>query len=107
MPRLPLAASILASLILVACGGSEPSANTTAPSPAPVLAALIATGTSADLTILETTDLHTNIRSYDYFKLAENSSIGFERTATLIKAARAESKNTMLFDNGDTIQGTS
>ncbi|MDP9108314.1 MAG: bifunctional 2',3'-cyclic-nucleotide 2'-phosphodiesterase/3'-nucleotidase, partial [Pseudomonadota bacterium] len=27
--------------------------------------------------------------------------------ATLIKAARAESKNTLLFDNGDTIQGTS
>jgi 2',3'-cyclic-nucleotide 2'-phosphodiesterase/3'-nucleotidase len=84
---------LASALVLAGCGGSD-----NAPA--------IATGTTADLTILETTDLHTNIRSYDYFKLAEDKSIGFERTATLIKAARAESKNTLLFDNGDTIQGT-
>ncbi|GAA4029460.1 bifunctional 2',3'-cyclic-nucleotide 2'-phosphodiesterase/3'-nucleotidase [Actimicrobium antarcticum] len=105
MPRIPLAVSLLTVLTLAACGGT--SSGVTALSPVPLQAAVIASGTSADLTILETTDLHTNIRSYDYFKLADNKSIGFERTATLIKAARAESKNTLLFDNGDTIQGTS
>jgi len=63
-------------------------------------------GTTAILALLETTDLHTNVLSYDYFKLAEDKSIGFERVATLIKAARAEFPNSLLLDNGDTIQGT-
>ena len=63
-------------------------------------------GTTTELALMETTDLHTNVRSYDYFKLAEDKSVGLERTAALIKAVRAESMNSMLFDNGDTIQGT-
>lgn len=63
-------------------------------------------GSITELTLMETTDLHTNVRSYDYFKLAEDKSVGLERTAALIKAVRAESMNSMLFDNGDTIQGT-
>jgi 2',3'-cyclic-nucleotide 2'-phosphodiesterase/3'-nucleotidase len=56
--------------------------------------------------VLETTDLHFNVRSYDYFKLAEDKTYGFERTATLVRAARKEFANTLLVDNGDTIQGT-
>jgi len=83
---------------LLACGGSDDDA----PAPAPAVAA----GTTAQLALLETTDLHTNVRSYDYFKLAADTTLGFERTSTLIKAARAEFANTMLVDNGDTIQGT-
>lgn len=63
-------------------------------------------GTKATLALLETTDLHTNVMSYDYFKLAEDKSLGFERTATLINTARKEFTNTLLLDNGDTIQGT-
>ena len=85
---------------LLACGGSD--SDTPAPAPAPAVAA----GTTAQLALLETTDLHTNVRSFDYFKLADDTTLGFERTATLIKAARAEFANTMLVDNGDTIQGT-
>lgn len=65
-----------------------------------------AAGTTAELALLESTDLHTNIRSYDYYKLAEDKSLGFERLATLIKAARMEFRNSLLVDNGDTIQGT-
>ncbi|MCA3183122.1 MAG: bifunctional 2',3'-cyclic-nucleotide 2'-phosphodiesterase/3'-nucleotidase [Cupriavidus sp.] len=68
--------------------------------------ASVPAGTKSTLALLETTDLHTNVLSYDYFKLAEDKSIGFERVATLIKAARAEFPNSMLLDNGDTIQGT-
>jgi 2',3'-cyclic-nucleotide 2'-phosphodiesterase/3'-nucleotidase len=78
-----------------------------------LLAGCVASGTShlaintrATLAVLETTDLHTNVLSYDYFKLAEDKSIGFERVATLIKAARTEFTNNVLLDNGDTIQGT-
>ncbi|SPL70330.1 bifunctional 2',3'-cyclic-nucleotide 2'-phosphodiesterase/3'-nucleotidase [Acinetobacter stercoris] len=63
-------------------------------------------GSKATVAVLETTDLHSNILSYDYFRLTEDKSIGFERTATLITQARKEFPNTLLFDNGDTIQGT-
>ncbi|MFP3755681.1 MULTISPECIES: bifunctional 2',3'-cyclic-nucleotide 2'-phosphodiesterase/3'-nucleotidase [unclassified Cupriavidus] len=69
-------------------------------------AATVPAGTKATLALLETTDLHTNVRSYDYFKLADDPSLGFERVATLIKAARQEFPNSLLLDNGDTIQGT-
>lgn len=63
-------------------------------------------GSSATLALLETSDLHANVVSYDYYKLAPEPSLGFERTAALIRQARAEFPNTLLLDNGDTIQGT-
>lgn len=81
---------------LAACGGSDS---------APATATLPESAT-AQLTVLETTDLHANVVSYDYFKLAEDKSVGLERTATLIKQARADFPNNLLIDNGDTIQGT-
>jgi 2',3'-cyclic-nucleotide 2'-phosphodiesterase/3'-nucleotidase len=56
--------------------------------------------------ILETTDIHANVLSYDYYKLKPDDSLGFERTATLIRRARTEFPNTFLFDSGDTIQGS-
>lgn len=64
------------------------------------------TGSTATLALLETTDLHANVLSYDYYRLKDDPSIGLERTATLIAQARAQFANTLLFDNGDTIQGT-
>ena len=63
-------------------------------------------GARATLALLETSDLHANVLSYDYYKLAPDTSLGLERTATLIRQARAEFPNTLLLDNGDTIQGT-
>lgn len=63
-------------------------------------------GTKATVALLETTDLHTNILSYDYYKLAEDKTIGFERTAGLIAKARQDFPNNVLLDDGDTIQGT-
>jgi 2',3'-cyclic-nucleotide 2'-phosphodiesterase/3'-nucleotidase len=62
-------------------------------------------GASATLAVLETTDLHSNVVGYDYFKLAAEPSIGLDRTARLIAQAREEFPNTVLLDNGDTIQG--
>jgi len=73
---------------------------------APALAKDAPKGASAVLAVLETTDLHATVVGYDYFKLAEEPSIGLDRTATLIARARGEYANTVLFDNGDTIQGT-
>jgi 2',3'-cyclic-nucleotide 2'-phosphodiesterase / 3'-nucleotidase len=63
-------------------------------------------GAHATLAILETTDIHANVVGYDYFKLAADPSLGLDRTATLIAQARREFPNTVLLDNGDTIQGS-
>lgn len=63
-------------------------------------------GATATLAVLETTDLHANLVGYDYYKLAPEPSHGLDRTATLIHQARKEFPNTLLLDNGDTIQGT-
>lgn len=102
MPNIVTTSALVIGLI--ACGGDS---ATSAPSPGPdPIRPAVADGTSAELALLETTDLHTNVRSYDYFKLKEDPALGFERVATLIKKARTEFANTLLFDNGDTIQGT-
>lgn len=58
-----------------------------------------------ELRILGTTDIHTHLVNYDYYKDAETNEFGLAKTATLIKEARAEAKNILLFDNGDLIQG--
>jgi 2',3'-cyclic-nucleotide 2'-phosphodiesterase / 3'-nucleotidase len=58
------------------------------------------------LRILETTDLHSNMMNYDYYQDKEVLNFGFAKTATLIKQAKQEAKNSLLFDNGDLIQGS-
>ena len=58
------------------------------------------------LRILETTDVHMNLVNYDYFKDSPTNEFGLSKTARLIEQARAEQPNTLLFDNGDLIQGT-
>jgi 2',3'-cyclic-nucleotide 2'-phosphodiesterase / 3'-nucleotidase len=58
-----------------------------------------------NLRILETTDLHMNLLSYDYYQDKPTDQYGLARTITLIKAARAESPNNLLIDNGDLLQG--
>ena len=68
---------------LAACGGDDDdNGNPSTPPPAAQESA------TAQLALLASTDLHFNVRSYDYFKLAEDPSYGFERTATLIREAR-------------------
>ncbi|EIT83681.1 bifunctional 2',3'-cyclic nucleotide 2'-phosphodiesterase/3'-nucleotidase precursor protein [Fictibacillus macauensis ZFHKF-1] len=61
---------------------------------------------TVQLRLLGTTDLHANIANYDYYKDSETEEFGLAKTATLIKQARKEAKNTLLFDSGDLIQGT-
>jgi 2',3'-cyclic-nucleotide 2'-phosphodiesterase/3'-nucleotidase len=58
------------------------------------------------LRLLETTDVHMNLMAWDYYQDKPVEEFGLERTATLIKAARAEVKNSLLFDNGDLLQGS-
>ncbi|RNB54419.1 bifunctional 2',3'-cyclic-nucleotide 2'-phosphodiesterase/3'-nucleotidase [Brevibacillus gelatini] len=63
------------------------------------------TGSTLKLRLLETTDIHTNIVNYDYYQDKSTDEFGFAKTATLIKKAREEAKNSILIDNGDLIQG--
>ncbi|MDF3828394.1 MULTISPECIES: bifunctional 2',3'-cyclic-nucleotide 2'-phosphodiesterase/3'-nucleotidase [unclassified Pseudocitrobacter] len=76
---------------------------------ATLLATLIAASVNAatvDLRILETTDLHSNMMDFDYYKDSATEKFGLVRTASLINAARAEAANSVLVDNGDVIQGS-
>ena len=61
---------------------------------------------TVDLRLLETTDLHSNMMDFDYYKDTPTEKFGLVRTASLIHAARQEVKNSVLVDNGDIIQGS-
>lgn len=61
---------------------------------------------TVDLRILETTDLHVHLHPYDYYADCPNPDFGLSRLAELVDRARAEVGNTILFDNGDFLQGT-
>ncbi len=65
------------------------------------------TGMAADvnLRIMQTTDLHMHAMNFDYYRNSEVNDFGLARTATLIRDARSEARNSLLFDNGDLIQG--
>jgi 2',3'-cyclic-nucleotide 2'-phosphodiesterase / 3'-nucleotidase len=76
-------------------------------------AALVAPGPDAaeagpirlQLRLIATSDLHANVFAYDYYRDRPDDTVGLAKIAALIRAARAEAPNTLLFDNGDIIQG--
>jgi 2',3'-cyclic-nucleotide 2'-phosphodiesterase / 3'-nucleotidase len=57
------------------------------------------------LRILETTDIHVHVHSYDYYRDMPDDTVGLGRVAKLVEKARSEAKNTLLFENGDFLQG--
>ena len=91
-------ATSLAALSACSSGGSNTNNNSTQPA--------IPDGTSVKMALLETTDIHQNVLSYNYYSLAPDTSLGLERTSTLIQSARTENPNNVLLDDGDVIQGT-
>lgn len=70
-------------------------------------AALLGTADAAELKlrILQTCDVHMNLLNYDYYQDKPTDEYGLAKTVSLIKAARAEAPNSLLFDNGDLLQG--
>ncbi|WP_053377532.1 bifunctional 2',3'-cyclic-nucleotide 2'-phosphodiesterase/3'-nucleotidase [Paenibacillus sp. FJAT-27812] len=90
MWRASLAAAISASLVAM---------------PLTVMAAESSGGSTVSLRIMETSDLHVNVMNYDYFADKPTDEYGLAKTASLIKKAREEAPNSLLFDNGDLIQG--
>lgn len=93
MPSHHAIRSLLAAALLAACA-------------LPLQAATLPDGAHATVAILETTDVHSNVLGYDYYKQKADPTLGFDRTATLIAEARRQFPNNFLFDSGDTIQGT-
>lgn len=59
-----------------------------------------------DLRILATTDLHANLLAWDYHGNRPSDQVGLARVATLIRQARAEQPQALLFDNGDFLHGS-
>lgn len=57
-----------------------------------------------DLRIIHTTDTHGNLFPYDYIN-QKAASGSMARFATLMKGVRSESKNVLLLDGGDILQG--
>ena len=95
MHQLKRALTGVAIAALSACsGGSSNDTNT------------IPNGTTLKVALLETTDIHQNLLSYNYYSLAPDATLGLERTSALVNAARVENANTVLFDDGDNIQGS-
>ncbi|SLN22472.1 bifunctional 2',3'-cyclic-nucleotide 2'-phosphodiesterase/3'-nucleotidase [Roseisalinus antarcticus] len=60
----------------------------------------------ARLRILATTDLHVHLTAYDYYADRPAPGTGFAHAASLIRQERSDADNTLLFDNGDFLQGT-
>lgn len=58
------------------------------------------------ITILATTDVHSNIWGYNYENNEEMSYCGMANLYTYIKEVRKNNPNTILVDNGDILQGT-
>ena len=63
-------------------------------------------GVTTRLRLLATTDIHAYLAAYDYFRDAPSDRVGLARVASLVRAARAEVANTLLFDNGDLLEGS-
>ncbi|MGP4094982.1 bifunctional metallophosphatase/5'-nucleotidase [Nonomuraea sp. KM90] len=65
------------------------------------------------VTVMGTSDLHSNALNWDYFKDAgysdsQGNSVGLAKVSSLVNRIRTErgADHTLLFDSGDTIQGT-
>lgn len=61
--------------------------------------------TQVKLRLLATSDVHVHLLDYDYYADRATDDMGLSRTAALIDQARAETPNSLLFDNGDFLQG--
>jgi len=64
-----------------------------------------AAANQAHLRVMETTDIHVHVFPYDYYADKEVDTVGLARTAAHIADIRAEATNSVLFDNGDFLQG--
>lgn len=62
-------------------------------------------GQTAQLRLLALTDVHAYLTAFDYGRDRQSSGMGLAALASLVDEAREEAPNSLLFDNGDLIQG--
>ncbi|MGL4403066.1 MAG: 5'-nucleotidase C-terminal domain-containing protein [Fusobacteriaceae bacterium] len=62
---------------------------------------------TVDIQFLVTSDLHGKFMPYEYSTASESKNGSAVQISTLIKKLRAEHKNTIVFENGDTVQDNS
>lgn len=74
-------------------------------SPLFLISGVAAKGEKRTITLLSTTDLHTNLVAYDYYA-SRSAEWGLAKVATLINKEREKDPTALLLDSGDTIQGT-
>jgi 2',3'-cyclic-nucleotide 2'-phosphodiesterase/3'-nucleotidase len=58
------------------------------------------------LKLLATTDVHANLYPYNYYTDMPSGTVGLSRVASLVRDVRAAGTPCLLFDNGDSLQGT-
>jgi 2',3'-cyclic-nucleotide 2'-phosphodiesterase (5'-nucleotidase family) len=94
----PLLVTVVAALLIAAFAVPVQPAST-----------VNAADVTRNLVILGTSDIHGNIDNYDYFTDSVptgSSARGLTKVETYVKGVLAANPNTILIDNGDTIQGT-
>ncbi|TDT72469.1 2',3'-cyclic-nucleotide 2'-phosphodiesterase/3'-nucleotidase [Hypnocyclicus thermotrophus] len=64
-------------------------------------------GADKKITIMETSDIHGRIYAYDYAIDAPDKDAGLAKIMTIIKEEKAKDPDTILIDNGDTVQDNS
>lgn len=69
--------------------------------------AVVAASSEVDIQILATSDLHGRFMPYDYAVNAADTSGSMAQLQTMIKGLRTSNPNTILVDNGDTVQDNS
>ncbi|KRQ87670.1 Trifunctional nucleotide phosphoesterase protein YfkN precursor [Caloramator mitchellensis] len=62
---------------------------------------------TVEIQILATSDLHGKFQAYDYATNSVSKSGSLAQISTAIKKFKAQNPNTLIVDNGDTIQGNS
>ncbi|WP_305768843.1 bifunctional metallophosphatase/5'-nucleotidase [Candidatus Epulonipiscium viviparus] len=80
----------LAGLMLITTPAAEPTSLTP----------------QVEITIIGTSDMHGHLTGWKYEDHIDTADAGFSRVATLVSQTRAQHENTLVIDNGDTIQGT-
>ena len=70
-----------------------------------LLSLLIASAHAAQITILETSDVHGHLAPWDYFE-ATPADLGLGAAAAIVEREREADPDLLLLDGGDTIQGT-
>lgn len=102
---------LFGSCLITGCAGAKTEADAPAATEAIVeeeqqtKEAVLTDAETVEIQLLATSDLHGKMLPYDYALDEESTSGSLAQIATIIKELRTD--NTILIDNGDTIQGNS